>query len=71
VKSRELIKKSTNECLGSVTLSLGIAQFRVGEWSTDFISRADQYRYMAKAGGRDNVFTENTKTENQSGFHAA
>lgn len=63
-----------------MTLSLGIAQFRVEEWSTNFIGRAvqqlligraNQYLYMAKAAGRDNVFTENTKTANQSGFHAA
>lgn len=58
VKARELVKKSTSESLGHVTLSIGVALFRIGECAMQLIERADQCLYAAKEAGRDNVMAE-------------
>lgn len=58
VKSKELVKKSTNESLGHVTLSVGVSCYRPGELASEFIERADQLLYAAKEAGRDNVQSE-------------
>ena len=58
VKSKELVKKSTNESLGHVTLSVGISCYRPGESIPEFIERADKCLYAAKEAGRDNVQAE-------------
>lgn len=55
VRSRELVKKSTGEVLGHITLSLGVAEFRAGETAEKLFSRADQSLYAAKGAGRDQV----------------
>ncbi len=55
VRSRELVKKSTGEVLGHITLSLGVAEFRAGETSEKFFNRADESLYAAKGAGRDQV----------------
>ena len=38
-----------------VTASLGLAEWKLGESPTDFVRRADQALYAAKAGGRNRV----------------
>lgn len=58
VKTKELVKKSTNESLGHVTLSTGISSYRLGESIPEFIERADVCLYAAKEAGRDNVKSE-------------
>lgn len=55
VKSRELVKKSTGENLGRVTMSLGVAQFAVGDTPQTMIARADAALYEAKEQGRNCV----------------
>lgn len=40
-----------------VTASLGLAEWRAGESSTDFVRRADQALYAAKTSGRNRVRT--------------
>jgi diguanylate cyclase len=60
VSVRELIKRSTNETLGRVTISIGVATLRPGESPVEFIERADKAMYAAKAAGRNNVMTEIT-----------
>lgn len=55
VKAKELVKKSTNESLGHVTLSIGISTYLGGESAMEFIERADQCLYAAKETGRDRV----------------
>jgi diguanylate cyclase len=53
VASRVLKRRSTNEDLGAITISIGIAQRRPGEATTAVIERADQALYASKRGGRN------------------
>jgi diguanylate cyclase len=41
--------------IGNITVSIGIADYLAGESAADFISRADQALYEAKAQGRNRV----------------
>lgn len=63
IHSRELVKKSTGENLGRVTMSFGIAVFRPGEPISDLIERADECLYAAKHGGRNQVISELNSAE--------
>jgi len=58
VSSKKIIKKSTGEDLGQVTLSAGVAQYVAGEALTRLIQRADAALYHAKRTGRNKVATE-------------
>ncbi len=58
VESKKIVKKSTGETLGSITLSLGVAQFAPGEEIADLINRADACLYAAKRAGRNRVLTQ-------------
>lgn len=53
VERKVLMRKSTNEQLGTVTISLGIASHRDGESSWEFIERADNALYVSKSNGRN------------------
>lgn len=55
VEGKRLRKKSTNEDLGTVTLSLGIAENRENESAYELVERADDHLYQAKRGGRNQV----------------
>lgn len=55
IESKELVKKSTGENLGAVTMSFGAALFEPGESITDLIKRADACLYSAKHAGRNQV----------------
>jgi diguanylate cyclase len=58
VQARELVKRSTGETLGRVTMSLGVATFRAGDSSASLIERSDACLYTAKRSGRNRVVTE-------------
>nr|WP_255714570.1 GGDEF domain-containing protein [Pelagibacterium xiamenense] len=58
VQAKELLKRSTNEKLGRITLSVGVAQWRRGEKAAQLIERADKCLYAAKSGGRNQVVSE-------------
>ena len=62
VQARELVKRSTGESLGRVTMSMGIALLRPGETSAGLIERADNCLYTAKHAGRNCVITEMHET---------
>lgn len=55
VESKEVINKTSNENLGRITLSIGVAEYKHGESITDFIERADAALYKAKEQGRNRV----------------
>jgi len=50
-----LVKRGTGETVGRVTISIGVAEHRVGESSADLIERADAVLYEAKRTGRNRV----------------
>ncbi|WP_342164997.1 diguanylate cyclase [Methylobacterium sp. SD21] len=52
---RELVKRSTGESLGKVTVSLGVAEHRSGDTPASLLERADLCMFAAKRGGRNRV----------------
>ena len=58
VMNKELIKKSSGQKLGRVTMSFGIAQFKPDDTVESLIARSDKLLYAAKHAGRNNVQTE-------------
>ncbi|WP_299470599.1 GGDEF domain-containing protein [uncultured Roseibium sp.] len=58
VMSKELVKRSTGENLGRVTISVGIAIFENMDTAHSVVSRADEALYAAKNAGRNLVKTE-------------
>ena len=57
VESKEIINKTSNENLGQITFSAGVAQYIKGESITDFIGRSDTALYKAKNSGRNQIKT--------------
>jgi len=53
VSSRILKRRSTNEDLGAITISAGIAERKAGEPPASLIERADSALYASKRGGRN------------------
>ena len=58
VMSKELIKRSTGERLGRITISIGCAMYRQGDTVTSMIERADTAMYLSKSLGRNRVSSE-------------
>lgn len=58
IQAKELLKRSTNEKLGRITLSAGVAQYRTIDTPASFIERADHALYLAKETGRNRVASE-------------
>ncbi len=57
VAEKELVKKSTGESLGHVTMSAGVTSYARGEPLESFVERADQLLYEAKNAGRNRVIS--------------
>ena len=55
VELKEVINRTTNQHLGRITLSAGVAQYIPGESVSDLIERADNALYKAKKSGRNCV----------------
>jgi diguanylate cyclase len=55
VMSKELMKRSTGEHLGRVTISIGVAALRPNDTTQSLIGRADACLYAAKRAGRNRV----------------
>ncbi|RRQ21924.1 GGDEF domain-containing protein [Thiohalobacter thiocyanaticus] len=58
VQQQRLRRKDTQEAIGSVTLSLGLARYQSGEPVHAFVERADTALYQAKHSGRNRVAVE-------------
>jgi diguanylate cyclase len=58
IQAKELLKRSTNEKLGRITASFGVAMFRAGETAAALIERTDRCLYAAKHAGRNRVTPE-------------
>ncbi|HET6970869.1 MAG TPA: GGDEF domain-containing protein [Phenylobacterium sp.] len=53
ISSRILKRRSTNEDLGAITISVGIAEAKAGDLPTSLLERADGALYASKRSGRN------------------
>src|SRR5476649_1970119 len=59
VEGKKLVKKSTGDILGSITISIGAAELVEDETAVSLIQRADTCLYRAKHAGRNCVIGDN------------
>jgi len=55
VENGRIRRIGNDETIAKITVSLGVATYRVGESASDFIGRADKALYASKAQGRNRV----------------
>jgi diguanylate cyclase len=58
IQAKRLRRRSTNEDLGQVTVSIGVARLQPGDTQSGLIERADACLYSAKRNGRNQVATD-------------
>ena len=58
VASKRLIRRSTNEDLGQITMSFGVAAVQPGDTERSLMERADESLYASKRTGRNKVTTD-------------
>ena len=68
---KELMKRSTGEHLGRITISVGVALFRRDDTAQSLIGRADAGLYAAKRNGRNRVICETDPEVAQANMAAA
>jgi diguanylate cyclase len=58
IEAKRLVRRSTNETIGAVTVSFGAAVYATGETPSQLVARADECLYMSKRNGRNRVTLE-------------
>jgi diguanylate cyclase len=58
VSECRITRRSTGDILPAITVSIGVAQFRPGEATAEFVERCDRALVLAKRIGRNRVVTE-------------
>jgi diguanylate cyclase len=58
ISEARLTRRTTGEEIASVTVSIGVAQFRLAESAEVLIERGDRALYQAKRSGRNRTITE-------------
>jgi diguanylate cyclase len=66
ISEAKLTRRATGKEIGSVTVSIGVAQFRLAESADAMIERCDRGLYRAKRLGRNRTVTE-TELEQEAG----
>ncbi|MEE2690759.1 MAG: GGDEF domain-containing protein [Pseudomonadota bacterium] len=61
ISRRKLVSKTTNEDLGSITMSFGVAEYCAGTTPTALLRDADEALYRAKGAGRNMVVAHETE----------
>jgi diguanylate cyclase len=59
IAEARLTRRATGKDIGSITVSIGVAQFRLAESAEAMIERCDRGLYQAKRLGRNRTVTEN------------
>jgi diguanylate cyclase len=59
ISESRLTRRSTGKEIANVTVSVGVAQFRLAESAEAMIERCDRALYQAKRSGRNKTVTEN------------
>ncbi len=62
--SKKLMRRTSGEDLGTVTISIGVAQLKRDETPAKVLERADEYLYQAKRSGRNRVVGEPSRQAN-------
>lgn len=70
LSTKRVRKRNSNETLGIVTISIGVAAYYNGELLDDFVARADAAMYKAKESGRNQVVTINLTPEEIAAIEA-
>lgn len=68
--TKQIRRKNTKEMLGTVTISIGAAEYCSGEDLEDFINRADSALYDAKQSGRNRVMSRQLRPEEKAAIKA-
>jgi diguanylate cyclase len=63
ISEARLTRRTTGEKVSSVTVSIGVAQFRMAESADGMIERCDRALYQAKRSGRNCVVKESVADE--------
>jgi len=63
VETKKLVRRSTGDLLGKLTISIGVAQLAPSDTQADLIERADSCLYSAKKMGRNRVVGEETVSQ--------
>lgn len=58
IEAKRLVRRSTNETIGAVTVSFGCAAYATGEAPSQLVARADECLYLSKRNGRNRVSLE-------------
>ena len=58
IEPGKLVRSDTRKPIGTMTVSLGVAQYRPGEANEDYIARADEALYYSKNHGCNRVSGE-------------
>lgn len=70
VATKKVVRRDTNVSLGTVTISIGLAEWNWTEPLSQLLRRADTGVYLAKAAGRNRVMAQDPETQDAAHMDA-